>query len=596
MDPEPPLHETYKPLFASTKTDHRSLVTVEEGELPLVDLRRLSQKEAEKEKCKEEIGRAAHEWGFFQVMNHGISMELLEKLREEQVRLFKQPFQNKSLNFSAGSYRWGTPTATSLGQLSWSEAFHIPMTDISSSSMEAFATKVASLAKQLAEILAEKLGQNWSYFQSSCLPSTCYLRLNRYPPCSIPYDVYGLMPHTDSDFLTILHQDEVGGLQLVKDGKWISVKPNHQALIINIGDLFQAWSNDFYTSVEHCVVTHPTQERFSAAYFLCPSYETVIESCSKPSVYTKFSFREYRQKVQEDVQRYGYKVGLPSFIACQSVTYNDHACLGPGNETATAGYISNLTLLLDSMSSKASDKSFYNDSLNGIYSLFLCRGDVSGDVCRVCVNNATQTLTQMCPSDKGAVIWYDQCLLQYSDINFFGQPQFYPMLLMWNTQNSTSPEEGNIGTLGLFYSLVAQAPYEENMFGTNEMVVGNGPGRRYGLVQCSRDLDVSSCSSCLGELLNQTEECCIGRRGWRILTPSCFIRYEMYSFYEQTLSDPPRSPDLPQVNQGAGKGRKSTTKTIVIVVSSIAGVFASVLVAGFWYYSSSVKKRKQTGF
>lgn len=47
------------------------------------------------------------------------------------------------------------------------------------------------------------------------------------------------MPHTDSDFLTILHQDQVGGLQLVKDGKWISVKPNPEALIINIGDLFQ---------------------------------------------------------------------------------------------------------------------------------------------------------------------------------------------------------------------------------------------------------------------------------------------------------------------------------------------------------------------
>ncbi|GMJ15309.1 cysteine-rich RLK (RECEPTOR-like protein kinase) 25 [Hibiscus trionum] len=286
---------------------------------------------------------------------------------------------------------------------------------------------------------------------------------------------------------------------------------------------------------------------------------------------------------------------LVSLIACQPATYNNHACLGPGNETATAGYKSNLTLLLDSLSSKASDKSFYNDSFNGIYSLFLCRGDVSGNVCRVCVNNATQTLTQECPSDKRAVIWYDQCLLQYSDINFFGQPQFYPRLLMWNTQNSTSPEEGNIGTLGLFYSLVAQAPYEENMFGTNEMVVGNGPGRRYGLVQCSRDLDVSSCSSCLGELLNQTEECCIGRRGWRILTPSCFIRYEMYSFYEQTSSDPPDSPPVDEGKQKAGKGGKSTGKIIVIVVSSIAGVFASVLVAGFWYYSSSVKKRKETG-
>ncbi|XP_012440640.1 gibberellin 2-beta-dioxygenase 8 [Gossypium raimondii] len=323
MDSDPPLLETYKTLFANSKTssnnhDHR-LVTVEERHLPLIDLSRLSHNEAEKERCQKEIARAARQWGFFQVVNHGISMELLEMLREEQVRVFKQPFhhkcrEDKFLNFSAGSYRWGTPTSYFLRQLWWSEAFHIPVNDISSTPMEPFATKVAILGQKLAEILAEKLGHKSSFFQESCLPSTCYLRLNRYPPCPIPSDIYGLMPHTDSDFLTILHQDQVGGLQLVKDGQWIAVKPNPEALVINIGDLFQAWSNGCYKSVKHCAVTHPTKERFSAAYFLCPSYETVIESCSMPSVYRKFSFREYRQKVQEDVQLYGYKVGLSRFL------------------------------------------------------------------------------------------------------------------------------------------------------------------------------------------------------------------------------------------------------------------------------------------
>ncbi|XVF40661.1 hypothetical protein PTKIN_Ptkin01aG0132400 [Pterospermum kingtungense] len=339
MDSDPPFQETYKTLFANSIDDNDEesrakiyrnndrLVIVEERELPLIDLSLLGLgDELEKEGCRKDIARAAQEWGFFQVINHGISKDILEKMRDEQVKMFKQPFHNKFLNFTAGSYRWGTPTATSLRQLSWSEAFHIPMTDIStsgafnsdtltlSSPMEQFVAKVASLAQKLAEILAEKLGRKSNFFQENCLQSTCYLRLNRYPPCPIPVEIFGLMPHTDSDFLTILHQDQVGGLQLVKDGKWIEVKPNSEALIINIGDLFQAWSNDSYKSVQHCVVTNPTKERFSVAYFLCPSYETVIESCSKPSVYRKFSFREYRQKVQEDAQKYGYKVGLPRFL------------------------------------------------------------------------------------------------------------------------------------------------------------------------------------------------------------------------------------------------------------------------------------------
>ncbi|XP_012091411.1 gibberellin 2-beta-dioxygenase 8 isoform X2 [Jatropha curcas] len=336
MDTDPPFHEIYKTLLdktiqeskTKTATTDNELDIIEECELPLIDLSRLSLlDELEKEKCKEEIARASQEWGFFQVVNHGISREILENMRREQVKLFKQPFDKKSkedkfLNFSSGTYRWGTPTATCLSQLSWSEAFHIPMTDISasdgfttfSSTMEQFAITVANLAQKLAEILAEKLGCKSTFFKENCVPSTCYLRLNRYPTCPIPGQVLGLMSHTDSDFLTILHQDQVGGLQLVKDGKWIAVKPNPEALIINIGDLFQAWSNDVYKSVQHRVVTNPLVERFSTAYFFCPSYDTEIKSGCETSVYKKFSFKEYREQVQKDVQKLGRKVGLPRFL------------------------------------------------------------------------------------------------------------------------------------------------------------------------------------------------------------------------------------------------------------------------------------------
>ncbi|GAV73661.1 2OG-FeII_Oxy domain-containing protein/DIOX_N domain-containing protein, partial [Cephalotus follicularis] len=334
MDKEadPPFQQLYKTLFDKTveqnPTTDNMVVVVEKCELPLIDISRLIHDEVEREECKEEIARASKEWGFFQVINHGISKEILEKMRSEQVKVFKQPFKKKSkqddenLNFSAGTYRWGSPTATCLKEISWSEAFHISMTDISASddanslslTIQQFAPRVTVLANELADVLAEKLGHKSTFFRENCLPSTCYLRMNRYPPCPIPSEVFGLMPHTDSDFLTILHQDEVGGLQLVKDGKWIAVKPNPEALIVNIGDLFQAWSNNVYKSVNHRVVTNPSAERFSTAYFLCPSHDTVIQSRYQPSVYEKFSFRQYKQKVQEDVQKLGYKVGLPRFL------------------------------------------------------------------------------------------------------------------------------------------------------------------------------------------------------------------------------------------------------------------------------------------
>lgn len=136
--PEPPFQETYKSLLDDTKPapDNVDVVgTIEERELPLIDLSRLNRGEEEREDCKREIAAASKEWGFFQVVNHGISRDILEQMRREQAKAFKRPFREKvndeGLNFSAGCYRWGTPSPTCLGQLSWSEAFHVPLADVS---------------------------------------------------------------------------------------------------------------------------------------------------------------------------------------------------------------------------------------------------------------------------------------------------------------------------------------------------------------------------------------------------------------------------------------------------------------------------------
>lgn len=135
MDIEPPFEETYPRLFqnSTAKAKGEKLFAVEECELPLIDLARLNVWSFDK--WIEEMAEAASEWGFFQVMNHGIPQKLLESMRIEQMMIFHQPFCKKSeenfMNLSADCYRWGNPKATSLRQLPWSEAFHIPLTDIS---------------------------------------------------------------------------------------------------------------------------------------------------------------------------------------------------------------------------------------------------------------------------------------------------------------------------------------------------------------------------------------------------------------------------------------------------------------------------------
>ncbi|KAM0945238.1 putative gibberellin 2-beta-dioxygenase [Dioscorea sansibarensis] len=309
--------------------DDKEQDAVEECELPLIDLSKLQNgNKKDFSNCTAAIAKASSEWGFFQVLNHGISHELLGEMKEEQKKLFKLPFEKKvTSKLLNDSYRWGTPSATSLNQFSWSEAFHFPLSDISlknhpatSSShflrevMERVVGAMSELARTLAGVLVENLGYPGDGFTENCNKNTCFLRLNRYPRCPFSPQIFGLQPHTDSDFLTILYQDEVGGLQLMKDDRWVAVKPNSDALIVNIGDLFQAWSNDIYKSVEHKVMANGKMERYSMAFFLCPSYDSTIGSCKQPSLYNNFTFGDFRKQVQQDVLRTGRKIGLSRFL------------------------------------------------------------------------------------------------------------------------------------------------------------------------------------------------------------------------------------------------------------------------------------------
>lgn len=116
-----------------------------------------------------------------------------------------------------------------------------------------------TLARVLAEALLEGTGRrplpagDDERFPAGCDETTCFLRLNRYPPCPISADAFGLVPHTDSDFLTVLCQDQqVGGLQLMKGARWVAVKPIPGALIVNIGDLFQVQSSILFARCICC--------------------------------------------------------------------------------------------------------------------------------------------------------------------------------------------------------------------------------------------------------------------------------------------------------------------------------------------------------
>jgi len=144
------------------------------------------------------------------------------------------------------------------------------------------------LAMLLLKGLALSLELPWGFFEGQFDPSMSSLRLLHYPPHpdADPARAVGCGAHTDWGLITLLAQDQVGGLQIqLRSGEWIDAKPMPGAFIVNIGDMMARWSNDLYTSTPHRVLNRSPHDRYSVVFFCDPAHHTRVEclpSCTGP--------------------------------------------------------------------------------------------------------------------------------------------------------------------------------------------------------------------------------------------------------------------------------------------------------------------------
>nr|POE70706.1 cysteine-rich receptor-like protein kinase 25 [Quercus suber] len=202
-------------------------------------------------------------------------------------------------------------------------------------------------------------------------------------------------------------------------------------------------------------------------------------------------------------------------------------------------YQSNLNSLLSSLSSSATHNlEFYNttsgqNTSNPVYGLFLCRGDVTPQLCQECVAAAVKEITKNCSREKVAVIWYDECMLRYSNRSFFSTVDEKPKFALLNKQNITEQERTNKLLAKSMNETAAQAsnaPIGSKKFGTKQVNI-SAFQTLYNLVQCTADLSRNDCSTCLQAAINLLSWCCSGKQGGRVIFPSCNVRYELYPFY-----------------------------------------------------------------
>ncbi|MER8460121.1 isopenicillin N synthase family oxygenase [Mesorhizobium sp. M1300] len=141
--------------------------------------------------------------------------------------------------------------------------------------------KMVDLAKKILQGIALSLDLSESYFESLMRNPISIQRLLHYPPQSgyIGEEIIGIGAHTDYGNLTILAQDDVGGLQVMnRDGDWIEGIPIRGTFVINIGDLIQRLTNDLYLANMHRVVNTSGRERYSIPFFIDADFNAIIEA------------------------------------------------------------------------------------------------------------------------------------------------------------------------------------------------------------------------------------------------------------------------------------------------------------------------------
>lgn len=141
---------------------------------------------------------------------------------------------------------------------------------------------MTELSKTVLKLVLTTLGEGFGskYYESEFHKCHGYMRINNYTtpsPQSLEREAEGLGMHTDMSCLTIVYQDEIGGLQVrSKEGKWMNILPCEGTLIVNIGDMLQAWSNERLRSSEHRVILMKPVNRFSLAFFWCFEDDKVV--------------------------------------------------------------------------------------------------------------------------------------------------------------------------------------------------------------------------------------------------------------------------------------------------------------------------------
>uniref|UniRef100_A0A453PPH2 Fe2OG dioxygenase domain-containing protein n=1 Tax=Aegilops tauschii subsp. strangulata TaxID=200361 RepID=A0A453PPH2_AEGTS len=223
---------------------------------PMINMEKLETEE--RGAAMEVIQDACENWGFFELLNHGISHELMDEVERVSKAHYAACREEQFKEFAAKTLEAGEKGAD-VKDVDWESTFfvrHLPASNLADlpdldhhyrQVMKEFAAEIEKLAEKVLDLLCENLGLELGYLKQAFAGSwgpTFGTKVSSYPPCPRPDMVDGLRAHTDAGGVIMLFQDDqVSGLQLLKDGAWVDVPPMRHAIVVNIGDQLEVITN-----------------------------------------------------------------------------------------------------------------------------------------------------------------------------------------------------------------------------------------------------------------------------------------------------------------------------------------------------------------
>ncbi|KAM5560169.1 protein SRG1-like [Rosa sericea] len=284
------------------------------SEVPIIDLSLLSK--GHKEELTK-LDQACKEWGFFQVVNHGVATEVTKGLQEAAEKFFELPLDEKNrIAMPPNDIQGYGHTNVDHKVLDWSDKLVLvvyphqyrklevwPPTPFKEA-IETYSSEVRRVGEELLRSLSLIMGMQKDAVLGLHQELVQPLSVAYYPQCSMPEKVLGLSAHSDKGSLAIVMQeDDVMGLQIKHNGKWVPIKPIDDAFIVNVGDIIEIWSNGKYKSIEHRVVTNESKARISYSTFCLPHQNAEIEPLDQMVLASPGSFPLYKKVTYGDYLR-----------------------------------------------------------------------------------------------------------------------------------------------------------------------------------------------------------------------------------------------------------------------------------------------------